>query len=365
MFYASEEEPPVAEPTKDTKDLKIKSNPTFIDYYIYTLVLHGLGLLLNSLAIIVFARFKQINQPQKLMITLAISDIIVCLGTPFNIIRGHIAWTYKQFIISCQSFQIYYESATCISVYIYLIITIDRFVALIFPLKYSSIMTRAKFIWYAVILSVHHIGYLIMFYGFINNEEPWVQDYLDSRICKSVNWIHLHGRYYSYAFVFLIVLINLILCVILALKLMARRRKRQALTSARGVDNLSRATTTIVSVCCIYAVLYAQLLTVALVLTGDDSNRAVFIQEVSEYFFYINHFINPIVYYLRMSDFRKGVHELFGRKEVKSQFIMNRQQANKRPELIRCKLPALKTVSETLDASAGSAMPKTTSDGTP
>ncbi len=357
MFSGSEEEPPGAEPTADTKELKIKSNPTFIDYYISTLVLHGLGLILNSIAIAVFKKFKPLNRPHKFLIMLAVSDILVCLMTPYNIIRGHIAWTYKQFVIACMSFMIYWESALCISVYVYLIITIDRFVSLIFPLKYPSIMTRAKFIWYAVILSVHHIGFHILFYGFINNEEPWVQDQLDNRLCLAINWVHLHGRYYSNAFLILLLLINLILCVILAIHLMATHKKRQALTASSGTDHLTKASTTIVFVCCIYAILYAQTIGVSLAQIGDDSERAVLIQEISDYIFLINHFINPIVYYFRMTDFRKGVHALFGCKQfISRQNTLKGQQTSKR---------SVKTVSETLDASAGSSMPKTTGDGTP
>ncbi len=276
------------------------------------MVLHGLGLILNSITIVVFARFKPLHRPQKLIILLAISDIVVCLMTPFNIIRGHIAWTYDQFVIACMSYMIYWEGSLSISVYVYLIITIDRFVALMFPLKYPSIMTRAKFIWYGVIISVHHIVFYVMFYAFINNEEPWAQDQLDNRLCLAVNFVHLHGRYYGTAFICLLVLINLILCIILSVNLLVTRKRRHALTAKTGeVDYLARASTTIVTVCCIYAILYAQNIIASMAMIGDGSEKAVLIQEICDYFFLINHFINPIVYYLRMSDFRKGVHDLF------------------------------------------------------
>ncbi len=358
LSNTNNEEPPEGEPTKDTQDLRLKSNPTFIDYYIYTLVLHGLGLILNSITIVVVARFKPLNRPHKLIVLLAFSDIAVCLMTPFNIIRGHIAWTYDQFIIACMSFMIYWESSLSISVYVYLIITIDRFVALIFPLKHTNIMTRAKFVWYAVILSVHHIVFYSMFYGFINNKEPWVQDQLDNRLCLAVNWVHLHGRYYGTAFICLLLLINIILCVILAIHLMATRKKRHALTTSRGVDNLSKATTTIVLVCCIYAVLYAQNISVSLARIGDDSERAVLIQEISDYFFLINHFLNPIVYYSRMSDFRKGVHQLFCRKGNKSRENSLKGRHGRQ-------WPSLKTVSENLQVSVTSSMTQTTTDVSP
>ena len=81
------------------------------------------------------------------MALLAVADIGSCLGSFLNCFR-RILWPSKSHtrFTMCLIYTIYFESMIAFGAYVYLMLTIDRFVALVKAIEYRSIMTKNKYI---------------------------------------------------------------------------------------------------------------------------------------------------------------------------------------------------------------------------
>ncbi len=219
---------------------------------------------------------------------------------------------YDIWLKLCYIHIIYLESMIAFGSYVYLMLTIDRFVAIVWALKYKTIMTKKKYLVYTLFLFNHHIIGFFITYMFFPNEEPWAKEILlRDQSCQSTNLINPIARYYMLAFITLLVVINIMLCITLVIYLCVTRQRRKSLARAgSGSDNLSKATNTLIFVSALYTFLYVQLMVITFLAAVNISPVVEYIREVVDHLFTLNNNINPIVYYVRMPDFRKGFHAL-------------------------------------------------------
>lgn len=277
--------------------------------------LHAVGVIVNTLTILVISKFKVITRPYKLMIALALADIGQCIASFLNIPKQnyYVHCYHNTWLILCYIQMIIYETMIGVGAYVYLILTIDRFVAIVWALQYKTIMTTRKYIIYTVFFVSHHIIVFLVCYLLFPNEEPWAKKLLCEKSCTSSNLLNTYARYYVLAFITMVVIINTILCVILVVYLFITRQRRKSMAGAdAGSDGLSRATNTLIFVSVIYAVLYIQLFVLGFLAAFNPTPMLRFLAHRSDSLFYVNNNINPFVYYVRMPEIRNGFHRLIG-----------------------------------------------------
>ncbi len=295
------------------------------------MAMHSTGLILNILTIIVILRLKARSRAHKLMAILALADTGSCLSTYFSIPKMFpiVKCTENIWLGLCTSYIIYHESMIAIGAYVYLMLTIDRSVALIWAVQYKIIMTKNKYKIYTIFLFLHHILFMFVAYTFFPNESQSAKDnsgesifldpplyIIDSRYCNSQYLITPIARYYMLAFVTLLVIINIGFCIMLVVYLCITKRRRKSLTGeGSGADNLSKATNTLIFVSALYAVLYIQLMVVSIELSGyENSDLVRGIRFAADNIFTLQNVINPLIYYVRMPEFRKGFNQLLACK---------------------------------------------------
>ncbi len=268
--------------------------------------LHSFGLLFNILTLIVISRFKAKSRSYKLMAVLAAADIGSSLGSFLSYFKLILSPSKaKTRFTMCLIYTIYTESMIAFGTYVYLMLTIDRFVALVKGIEYRNIMTKNKYLIYTGFLLTHHILILFVSYKFFPNDDYSVYFWP----CTSAHLIHPYANYYMLGFITLLALITTGLCITLVIYLIVKQFKRKSLDQGgSGSRNLTKATTTLIMVCTIYAGLYIQLVLIQVLTTGTDSWEMIRVREASDYVFMVNHFINPLIYYIRMPELRKEFH---------------------------------------------------------
>ena len=271
-----------------------------------------IGLLFNILTLIVISRFKVISRSYKLMAVLAVSDIGCCLYPVINMITHSFRYKkYYPFLRACQFEIIFQECMIAFGAYVYLMLTIDRFVAVVKALQYRSIMTKTKYIIYTVSLLTHHIIVFFISYGFFPNNEEWARYKLIGRSCGSSLLIHPIAKYYTVGYISLLVFVNMGLCFALVIYLLIKRFKRKSLVDGgSGSNNLTKATTTLIIASVLYALLYVQLLVISFMVSGKIDSFGMDLEAVSLHIFRTNNFVNPLIYYFRMSEIRNQFHNL-------------------------------------------------------
>ncbi len=245
------------------------------------------------------------------MVVLALADIGSCLSTFLNILKLSLnIRKYRQWFKLCLFHIIYHESMIAFGAYVYLMLTIDRFVAIVKAMKYRSIMTKMKYKIYTASLLTHHILVFFLSYMFkFSNDNQRTKHNLLAKGCNSANIIHPIAKYYMVAFVTLVVLVNIAFCIALVIYLIIKQHRRRSLTEDdSGSSNLSKATNTLIIVSALYAILYIQLLVMSFL--SDTSNDHE-LRAIADHIFAVNNFINPLIYYLRMPEFRREFHSLF------------------------------------------------------
>ena len=285
--------------------------PILDTYYIVHIIMHSIGLIVNILALIVIRKLKVILRSHKLMATLALADIASCFSTFLGILKviPVITCEYGLWLKVCYTHIIYHESMLAVGAYVYLILTIDRVVAIVRPLAYRTIMTRKKYFLYTLFLLSHHIMVISLSYFLFANEQSYALEKLLIRHCNSTYLINPYAKMYMNAFVTLLVLINIGLCVITVIYLIVTSKKRKTFTDG-GSEGLSKATNTLIIVSAFYAYLYMQLVVGGFLTLGNVSPKLRSLSYIFDYLFTLNNNINPFVYYVRMPELRKGLHRL-------------------------------------------------------
>ncbi len=285
--------------------------PRLDTYHITHIIMHSIGLIVNILALLVISRLKTILRSHKLMATLALADIGSCLSTFLGISKvvPVITCNYGLWLKICYAYIIYHESMLAVGAYVYLILTVDRVVAIIKPLNYRTIMTRKKYVLYALLLVTHHVTVMSVAYLLFPNEEAYALEKLLIRHCNSTYLMNPYAKLYMNAFVTLLVLVNIGFCVVTVIFLIVTRKKRKRFSDG-GSDGLSKATNTLIILSAFYAYLYMQLVVVGFLTLGNVNKTIRSLSYIFDYLFTLNNNINPIVYYIRMSELRKAFHRL-------------------------------------------------------
>lgn len=98
----------------------------------------------NSLTIAVFARFQYLRTiTNKFVVSLAISDIMVGIAISLNVVNNVLIalWTHK---FACIGLIFISLTAIMLSIFSLVAISVDRYIAIVYPLHYSNLMTPKR-----------------------------------------------------------------------------------------------------------------------------------------------------------------------------------------------------------------------------
>ncbi|XP_015813428.2 trace amine-associated receptor 13c-like [Nothobranchius furzeri] len=112
-------------------------------YYVVLSCLSGLTALLNLLVIISLSHFRQLHTPTNLLLlSLAVSDFLVGLLLFFQILLIDGCWYFGDIV--CTQYQYLAYFITSASIGTMVLISVDRYVAICYPLHYSTHVTADR-----------------------------------------------------------------------------------------------------------------------------------------------------------------------------------------------------------------------------
>ncbi|XP_022086444.1 kappa-type opioid receptor-like [Acanthaster planci] len=130
-------------------------------------VIVALIIILNTLCLWVLRRVKNINDTSKVFLySLTFSDLMVGIfpGIPTVVLLASKSWPFGEFLCTVHAMFGHYTHGT--SIYSLLLLTVDRYISVVFSLRYPSLVTvvRARI----TVCSIWIIFFLVLtVYGFV------------------------------------------------------------------------------------------------------------------------------------------------------------------------------------------------------
>ncbi|XP_056395064.1 growth hormone secretagogue receptor type 1-like [Hyla sarda] len=118
---------------------------TLVPVTIICIVLFLLGVTGNLITILIFKRYRDMRSTVNMYLSsMAVSDILIFLGLPFDLYR---IWKYKPYIFGnfvCKFLVYLSETCTYCSVLHITTVSVERYLAICFPLKARIMITKKR-----------------------------------------------------------------------------------------------------------------------------------------------------------------------------------------------------------------------------
>ncbi|XP_045215293.2 leukotriene B4 receptor 1-like [Mercenaria mercenaria] len=299
-------------------------NSFYVASYVLTPIFLVIGLFGNGVTIFTMASKSFSNMTSRyILIALALSDTTLLLTQPFNklFLRKLIGYDVRAMSdIGCKAFFHIFKTGKMTSSWLIVILCFERFVAVVFPFKTKTIITKKS------ILALIAIDYI--FIVTYNGVWTFSSIIVDGTCKPDVTYPETKEKYRDFllagsSFYSLIpMIIMAILTPVIVIKLLLQRRKRKHLAGAAG-DKADSETIRISAMLIGIVVAYVALVLPITIVHNlafwrnvsafDVNTRGFFIlREVAQIFEQLNYSINFFLYVLCSSKFRGRVIELLG-----------------------------------------------------
>ncbi|XP_066542814.1 growth hormone secretagogue receptor type 1 [Hoplias malabaricus] len=291
-------------------------------------VLFVVGIAGNLLTIVVVGKYKDMRTTTNLYLcSMALSDLLIFLCMPLDLYR---VWRYRPWRLGdelCKLFQFVSESCTYSAILSITALSVERYVAICFPLRAKVLVTRARvkgviaLLWSVALCSAGPI-FALVGVEHENGTEPW-----RSGECKATEWAIRSGLlslmvWVSSVFFFLPVLCLTVLYSLIGRTLRRRNENPAAPVSSR--DKSNRQTVKMLAVVVLAFVLCWLPFHVGRYLFSKSSEfNSPLITQISEVcnlisfvLFYFSAAINPILYNIMSKKYRAAACRLFGIKRT-------------------------------------------------
>uniref|UniRef100_A0A669D8Z1 G-protein coupled receptors family 1 profile domain-containing protein n=1 Tax=Oreochromis niloticus TaxID=8128 RepID=A0A669D8Z1_ORENI len=270
--------------------------------YIVLFCISLITVALNLLVIISVSHFRQLHTPTNiLLLSLAVSDFLVgLLLIPLEILRSTTCWVFGDVI--CSFYFYLTGNITCASTGIIVLISVDRYVAICDPLHYPTRMTVAR-----VKLSVCLCWFYAIFYVTL-----YLKDFLKPGRYNScygecilvINDTAGTADLVLSFFVPITVIIVLYMRIFVVAVSQARAMRSHVTAVAKSKSELKAARTLGVLVV-VFLASYCPFYCYTLVEENVISDSSAFFVVIA---FYLNSFLNPMIYALFYPWFKKSVN---------------------------------------------------------
>ncbi|KAK0162249.1 hypothetical protein PV327_008601 [Microctonus hyperodae] len=267
-----------------------------------------LGLIGNSLVVIVVALNPGMRSTTNiLIINLAVADLLfVIFCIPFTATDFVLMyWPFGN--VWCKIVQYLIIVTACASVYTLVLMSLDRYLAVVHPIASMTVRTEN----HAFLATC--IAWLVILAGsipalFIHDESPGAQ--VNQTVCRVRRDFYWPKFQLTFFFVSYVIPLTLI-CVLYVCMLM--RLWRGARTSAESRRGRRRVTRLVIVVVGVFAICWCpiQLILVAKSLDSYPiTTTSVMIQVASHVLAYMNSCVNPILYAFLSENFRKAFRKI-------------------------------------------------------
>ena len=290
--------------------------PTWFIYTMFSVncVLFIIGILGNfSILLVVMRSSDRLNPYNLLVIALAISDILALTTksvfqlTLLEIVNIDVTVVTD---IWCKIFFSIRKSVANISLSIIVLICIERFVVVVFPLKLNIVSQRKVTIISLCICVVIDVTAGVLTAAFYTQV-------IDGTCRFNVNSNRTFGAMILYSIVIIIpIIIILTLTPIIIYKLYQQREERARLMNQERRSGMFQTSVMLISVVIAYIVLFGTPITFYLIFNLDgydsDTEKASIAQICILTCFQVNHSTNFLVYGISSAKFRKQLLSQFG-----------------------------------------------------
>ncbi|XP_012708021.1 trace amine-associated receptor 13c-like [Fundulus heteroclitus] len=280
--------------------------------YVVLCFISGLTAFLNLLVIISISHFRQLHTPTNLLLlSLASSDFSVGLLLVFQIVLIDGCWLYGD--IMCTVYQYLAYVITSASIGTMVLISVDRYVAICYPLHYSTKITQGRV--KICIFLCWICSWIFQSLILIDNvKQPGRYNSCVGECAFVISYI---AGYADLAFSFIIPMIIIIglyirLFMVAMSQAGAMRSHIAAVTlrhSVRAKKSQVKATKTLGLVVLVFLLCMCPYYCVAL--TGEDNSMSASSAAFVICLFFFNSCLNPIIYAFFYPWFRKSIKLIF------------------------------------------------------
>ncbi|XP_069755265.1 growth hormone secretagogue receptor type 1-like [Narcine bancroftii] len=285
-----------------------------------------IGICGNLMTILIVLKFKDMRTTTNFYLSsMALSDLFIFICMPLDLYR---IWKERPWIFGdllCKLFQFVSESCTYSTILSITVLSMERYVAICFPLKAKMVITKGKvkvvifFLWSLAFTCAGPI-FILVGVEYMNGTDP-----LLTSECKPTEYAHRSGLlnimlWVSTTFFFLPVFCLSVFYSLIGRKLW--RRRKEALVSNR--ENNHKQTVKMLAVVIFAFVLCWLPFHVGRYLFSKASEVwTEQLYQISQYFnlvscvlFYLNAAINPILYNIMSKKYRVAAVKLFQINQV-------------------------------------------------
>ncbi|XP_033114062.1 histamine H2 receptor-like [Anneissia japonica] len=272
----------------------------------------------NAFVLIVIRRIPSLHETQfTLLASLALVDLLTgIIGVPMFmwacILRGSL---YIENIDDCELQYIPMKVFICTSFLHLLLITTDRYVSIIKPLRYAQIVTRAR-----VYCAITASWILACSYGFI--QLFWKSKQIEGIFfCYQVNPQGVVVQRYA---VLVIFPAAMFLMIIMYFRIFMKARKHINAIAAQNTvgtptsvyKNIKAAKTSALMVCCFIAAYFPYSSKVFIILFGPQRSDIYWYDLMSSVLLYMGSAVNPLIYMFRHRQFSSALRRLLRNSQL-------------------------------------------------
>ncbi|XP_076013689.1 B2 bradykinin receptor-like [Genypterus blacodes] len=297
------------------------SDSGVLDLDLYTalvplLIISILGIVGNVFVLLVFCLHKKACTVAEIYFSnLAAADLVLASCLP--IWAAHIAdnkfnWTFGS--VLCKLYNMVIKMNACCSTYFLVLVSIDRYVALVHPMSHGR-MRRPKYAKLGCVL-VWGFGLLMSVPTIVYRKAKYHPDH-NATYC-SLNYTGTHhlifvGKYALFSFIIPVCIISY--CTVKIVQAL----KNKAMLRFHGEDTENKATFLVLVVLVAFIICWApyfllsilEALQIAEILENDSSEMQDIFHTIFTYLAFFNSALNPILYVIVGKNFREKVCELF------------------------------------------------------
>uniref|UniRef100_A0A8C5LZR0 G-protein coupled receptors family 1 profile domain-containing protein n=1 Tax=Leptobrachium leishanense TaxID=445787 RepID=A0A8C5LZR0_9ANUR len=143
---------------------------TLIPLTVISLIVMITGIIGNTITILIVGRYKEMKTTTNLYLSsMAVSDMVILLCFPFDLYR---IWKSRPWVLGgflCQFINFISESCTYSTILHITALSIERYLAICFPLKAKVFVTKRRvkmviaFLWVFASSALHDVEYLMEF----------------------------------------------------------------------------------------------------------------------------------------------------------------------------------------------------------
>uniref|UniRef100_H3AE32 Growth hormone secretagogue receptor type 1 n=2 Tax=Latimeria chalumnae TaxID=7897 RepID=H3AE32_LATCH len=295
-------------------------NSTLIPVTVVCIILFIVGVTGNTMTVLIIRRYKDMKTTTNLYLSsMAVSDLLIFFGLPFDLYR---LWKFRPWIFGeflCKFFLYISEGCTYATILHITALSIERYLAICFPLKAKVFITRRKvktviiFLWTFALVSAGPMFFLVGV-EYENNTNPDM-----TKECKHTRYAVNSGLLNTMIWVSTIYFFFPMLCLTFLYGFIGRKLWKSR-NDIRGPNAANRAKHHKQTV----RILAVVVLAFAICWLPFHIGRSLFnniteisLADFSQYFnivslmlFYLSASINPVLYNLMSKKYRAAAYKL-------------------------------------------------------